>query len=58
MELDRAVLNRDVTKAQIEAAKAGVVLKKPRPARGAFKLFNVVFDRIRDGTALRCRCCP
>ena len=32
-------------------AMAGVVLRKPRPARGAFRLFNVVFDRIRDGAA-------
>ena len=36
-------------------AMAGSVLRPPRPARGFFKLFNVVFDRIRDGSASVCR---
>ena len=32
-------------------ALAGIVLRRPTPARGAFRIFNVVFDRVRDGSA-------
>ena len=39
----------------LSPAMAGVVLRKPRPVRGAFRLFNVVFDHIRDGAAKVCR---
>ena len=35
----------------LSPALAGIVLKRPTPARGFFRLFNVVFDFVRDGSA-------
>ena len=35
----------------LSPAMAGIVLRKSPPARGFFRLFNVVFDRVRDGAA-------
>ena len=36
-------------------AMAGHVLRSPSPARGPLRLFNVLFDRLRDGAAAVCR---